>query len=180
MNQTNFKLSPAVKLIALLVLGALLFGAGYGLRAFLEDDVAEFQTQGISIPGVPRTRVTGQLIADLLTVNSLSEFTGAADFASTLQFGTDNLYTLGHASSGKQLVCGTTGTFTATTALDLSGSLTTVDAILVSQITDAASTGAFVTATDPTTTTVTVKSWEADATAGTTGVDVHYCAVGGQ
>jgi len=105
--------------------------------------------------------------------------TGATDLASTLQYGTDNLYPLGYASVNQQLVCGTTSAFTATTQITPSG-LTTPTYVIVSQVTQPAATIAFLTAQDPTTTTFEIYSWGADYNAGTTGVVAHWCAVGDQ
>jgi hypothetical protein len=117
----------------------------------------------------------GITLADTIAV------TGAADFASTVQFGTDNLYPLGYASSGYQMVCGTSGVFTETTSVSVSG-LTTVTHVLALQITDPADTAAIISVDQPTTSTVTFNSWVVTPTVGvgTTGVNIYYCAVGNQ
>jgi hypothetical protein len=112
---------------------------------------------------------------DVATVSNA----GAVDFASTVNYGTDNLYPLGYASSAQQMVCGTSGVFTETSAVAVSG-ITTITYALVTQITDPASTGAFLTVDAPTTSTLTINSWETDATTGTTGVNAYYCVVGDQ
>lgn len=116
-----------------------------------------------------------------VTVTDSLNVTGAVDLASTLQFGTDNLYALGYASSGYQIVCGTSGTFTATTAVAVSG-LTTITHAVVTQITDPADTAAIVSVDAPTTTTLTINSWVVSPTVGvgTTGINAVYCAIGNQ
>jgi hypothetical protein len=104
---------------------------------------------------------------------------GALDVASTVNYGSDDLYPLGYASSGYEYECGTTSTFTETTTVTASG-LTTITVALATQITTPAATAAYLTATDPTTSTVDLNSWESDFTAGTTGITAHYCLIGNQ
>lgn len=110
---------------------------------------------------------------DVATMSSA----GALDVASTINFGTGNLYPMGYATSGYEVVCGTTGTFTETTSVSVTG-ITTATYAVVTQITDPASTGFLLTVDQPTTSTLTINSWESDATVGTTGVNAFYCVVG--
>jgi hypothetical protein len=116
--------------------------------------------------------------SDGTDVGSISN-AGALDVASTVNYGSDNLYPLGYASSGYEIECGTTSTFTETTTVTAS-SLTTITVALVTQITTPASTAAYLTASDPTTSTVDLNSYESDFTVGTTGITAHYCLVGNQ
>ena len=88
-------------------------------------------------------------------------------------------YLLAYATTGYELVCGTSGTFTETTTIAVTG-LTAISYAIATQITDPASTGAILTVDAPTTSTLTINSWETDATVGTTGVNAYYCAVGTQ
>jgi len=116
-------------------------------------------------------------------VEGISEFDGSAYFDGAVDFdGSVTVpggYLLAYATTGYELVCSTSGTFTETTTIAVTG-LTTVTYAIVTQITDPASTGAFLTVDTPTTSTLTINSWETDATVGTTGVNVYYCAVGTQ
>ena len=118
-------------------------------------------------------------VTGLATVGETLAVTGAADFASTLQHGTDNLYALGHATTGKQIACGTTGTFTDSTDLAVSA-LSSIDGIVLTQITTPAATGELLYVSAISGYTATVKSVESDYTVGTTGVNAYYCAVGNQ
>lgn len=115
----------------------------------------------------------GLTLAAGLTVSA-----GNTDLAGTLQFGAANLYPLGYASANQQVVCGTT-TFTETSKVTPTG-LTTVTYVLAAQVTTPAATGAFLTVSDPTTSTFNIYSWEADYSEGTTPVAAHWCAVGDQ
>jgi hypothetical protein len=104
--------------------------------------------------------------------------TGDTDLAGALEFGSDNLYPLGYASSGQQIVCGTTE-LTETAEIEATG-LTTITYVVATQITTPAATGAFLTVSAPTTSTFIASSWEADYSEGTTAVEIHWCAVGDQ
>jgi len=121
----------------------------------------------------------GAIFESTLSVGGAATLTGAVDAASTLQFGTDNLYPMGYATTGYEIQCGTTSTFTASTSIAATA-LTTATYVLATQITTPAATAALLTVSDPTTTTVTLSSWEGDYTAGTTGITAHYCVVGTQ
>lgn len=112
--------------------------------------------------------------ADVLTVDN----DGNTDAAGTLQFGADNLYPLGYASSGQQIVCGAT-TLTGTEEITPAG-LTSVTYVIATQVTAPAATAAFLTSADTSETSFTLSSWEADYDAGSTPVEVHYCAIGAQ
>jgi hypothetical protein len=102
---------------------------------------------------------------------------GLVDVSGDIQFGDDNLYGLGYASSGYEIECGTTETFTDSTTI-VASNLTTVTVPILTQVTAPAATAAFITATDPTTAAVTINSFESDFDAGSTGVVVHYCLIG--
>lgn len=105
---------------------------------------------------------------------------GTLDVQSGATFNVGSIYPLLNATTGMELVCGVTGVFTASTAVDLSGSLTAVSFAVVTQITAPAATGELVHITAPTTSTLEIISLESDYTAGTTGVNVEYCALGTQ
>jgi hypothetical protein len=141
--------------------------------------------------------VTGQADANQLVVtgyttqtNSLQvwEQSGGADVATmsnagdldldgALNYGTNNLYALGYASSGYEVECGTTGTFTGSTTISASN-LTTVTVPVAIQVTAPITTAAYLHASDPTTSTVTLTSLNNTFGAGTTGVVAHYCLLG--
>lgn len=133
---------------------------------------------GVSASGSITT--TNARVTGAASIEGNTAITGTLDVGSTLNFGTDNLYPLGYVSSGYQLECGTTGTFTATKIVYTTG-LTAVTFALVTQTTDEAATAATLTAATPVTSTFTIKSWKADgATAGDTGVVANWCAIGTQ
>lgn len=134
--------------------------------AFNADGAATFNS-AVDIDGAISSGTGAVTVTDALVVTS------------TLQYGTDSLYPLGYAVVNYQIVCGTSGIFTETTAISVSG-LTTITHANVTQITDPVSTGALVTVDAPTTSTLTINSWESDTTVGTTGVNVYYCAIGNQ
>lgn len=96
----------------------------------------------------------------------------------TLEIDTDATFT--QAGNAFPLTyCGTAPTFTATTSIALADyNFTTVNQVVATQITDPASTGSLITVDAPTTSTITINSWESDFTAGTTGVTAFYCAYG--
>lgn len=101
------------------------------------------------------------------------------DVQSGATFNIGSIYPLLYATAGYEVACGTTGTFTGTTTVSVA-SLSAISYAVATQITDPASTGAWLTVDQPTTTTLTINSWETDATVGTTGVNGFYCAVGAQ
>lgn len=119
------------------------------------------------------------VISGTLAVTGASTLTGDTDVAGTLQYGAANLYPLGYGSVNQQVVCGTTETFTGTLEVTPTG-LTTVTYVLPAQITQPAATAASWTVSDPVTSTFTLYSWGADYNAGTTGIAMHYCALGDQ
>lgn len=104
---------------------------------------------------------------------------GNGDVVGTLNFGSDNLYPLGYASSGYEIVCGTSSTFTGSTTITATG-LSTATYVLATQVTAPITTAAFLHVSDPTTTTITLTSLNNTFGAGTTGVQAHYCVVGNQ
>jgi len=110
---------------------------------------------------------------------TVSGTTGAVDTASTLQFGTDNLYPLGYATTGYEIECGITPTFTATTDITATN-ITTVTYVVATQVTAPAATAEDIHLSTITGITATLISLEADYTAGTTGITAHYCLVGTQ
>jgi hypothetical protein len=112
---------------------------------------------------------------DVTTVSNA----GNADVAGTLQFGADNNYALGYASSTQEIAC-FTSSVTGTRSLTATG-ITTATFVMVTLITDpGAGAGApfIVSADAPTTSTVTINVWQDDATAATAVATVHWCAVG--
>ena len=110
---------------------------------------------------------------------STSNVSGALVVSGNLQAGTDSLYMLGHASAGQQVVCGTTGILTYTTDVTVSA-LTSVSAAVVSQITVPNATASMIHVAGLSTNVITIDTLEADYTAGTTGADAYYCAIGAQ
>jgi len=112
--------------------------------------------------------------SDVLTVDN----SGNVDAVGSINYGAADLYPLGYASDAQQIVCGT-NTFTESAEITPTG-LTTVTYVLATQVTTPASTGAFLTASDPATSTFVLSSWEDDYTEGTTPVVAHWCAVGDQ
>lgn len=113
--------------------------------------------------------LVGAVIAnDNLTVDGNVAITGTLEYS--------GLYPLGYASSGQQIVCGST-TLTGTEEITPAG-LTSVTYVVATQVTAPAATGAFLTSADTSATSFTLSSWEADYSEGTTPVEVHYCAIG--
>lgn len=169
MNKQNLGILAAVSLAVLAV--------ALGLFAVSEAG----QVNDIEAMGV--TNLSSLTLSDDLVVAGTSSITGAAtqtgnmDIAGTLQFGADNVYGLGHAASGKQIVCGTTGVFTDSKTLAV-GALSSIDGIVVTQITKQANSGLLLYVSAISGYTATIKSLENDYTIGTTGVNAYYCAVG--
>lgn len=118
----------------------------------------------------------GFYIADT-TGNTL--ITGTLDVASTVNYGSDNLYPLGYVSADIQIECGVTATFTDTVAVTASA-LTTATYVIATQITDPAATAVFLTVDAPAANVFNIDSWEDDYTVGTTGITVYWCAIGPQ
>lgn len=152
----------AVMLVAVLVAGAL------GIQYPLPEPPSEAPPDVVAL---------GTTNLDTLELSGSLTAAGAVDVGTTLNFGTGDLYPLAYATTGYEIVCGTSGTFTETTTVSVSG-ITAISYAVVTQITDPASTGAIISVDAPTTSTLTINSWETDATEGTTGVNVYYCAVG--
>lgn len=134
---------------------------------------------GVSTSTLSSLTVTGNTtLSGTLSVTGTSDLKGNVDIAGSVNFGSDDLYPLGYASDAQQIVCGT-NTFTESAEITPTG-LTTVTYVVAIQLTDPAATGAFLTASDPTTSTFVLSSWEDDYTVGTTPVAAHWCAVGDQ
>lgn len=144
-------------------------------------DAIQFKVQGYTTQTNPLLMLEQSDGTNVLSVSNAGNtvVTGTLDVVSTVNYGSDNLYPLGYATSGQQIVCGTTGVFTETTSVSVSG-LTTVTYVLALQITDPANTAAIISVDQPTTSTVTFNSWSITPTVGTTGVNLYYCAVGNQ
>jgi hypothetical protein len=124
--------------------------------------------------------ITGTDGQDALNVDDGNvDIADSMDVDGDITFGADGLYPLGYASSGYEIECGTTSTFTATTTITATA-LSTVTVPLAVQVTDPITTAAYLSASDPTTTTVTFTSQNSSFGAGTTGIVVHYCLVGNQ
>ena len=172
----------SIGLVVLVVL-ALAVSVGALIEANQDGDVQIGQAEALT--GTGQTDMTTLVLAEDLTVGDDAVITDDASVGGDLTvtgaaaIGSGGLYPLGYASSGYEIVCGTSGTFTETSPVSVSG-LTTITHAIVTQITDPASTGAFLTVDAPSTSTLTINSWETDATVGTTGVNVYYCAVGNQ
>lgn len=140
---------------------------------------------GVANAQTIKTRFDGILIdhdADIngnATIGGTLDVTGAVTMDSTLQVG-DN-YPLTSAASGYEFVCGSQ-TITGTAAIDLSGNLTAVSyaTAMLAEDPGAGAGDAFIVSIDNpvTTSTLTINVWQDDATAGTAGALVHYCALG--
>lgn len=119
---------------------------------------------------------TGYFLGTLGVTGAVT-VTGNTDLSGTLQYGANDLYAVGHASSGKAIVAGI-GTVSAEGYVAVAHGLTTVDAVLTSLCTIPSATFASASAII-TGTTVTVHSWRlADNTwTGTTG-NVCYQVIG--
>lgn len=112
---------------------------------------------------------------DVTTVSNA----GNTDVAGTLQFGADDNYALGYASSAQEVAC-FASSITGTRSLAATG-LTTATFVIATLITDpGAGAGApfIVSADAPTTSTVIINVWQDDATAATSVATVHWCAYG--
>jgi hypothetical protein len=112
---------------------------------------------------------------DVLTITNA----GAIDALSTIQFGADDNYALGYATSTQEIACVST-TITGTAAVAVTG-VTTPTFGWVTLVTDpgAGAGDPFIVTFDaPTTTSLVVNVWQDDATAGTSGAVVHVCAIG--
>lgn len=104
---------------------------------------------------------------------------GALDALSTIQFGADDNYALGYATSAQEIACVST-TVTGTAAVAVTG-VTTPTFGWVTLVTDpgaGAGDPFLVTFDAPTTTSLIVNVWQDDATAGASGAVVHVCAIG--
>ncbi len=115
---------------------------------------------------------------DVATVSNV----GNTDVAGTLQFGADDNYALGYASSAQELACVSTS-ITGTAAVAVTG-VTTPTFAMVSMVTDpgtGAGDPAMVTFDAPSTTTVVVNVWQDDfTTAATSTAVLHVCAIGNE
>lgn len=120
--------------------------------------------------------ITGALAADGgITVDTnaftVADTSGNTDIAGTLNYGADNLYPVGFASSGQQLVYGTTG---VTGTYTVSHGLTTVTfclAVLGEDPTAAGSTAAYVTV-EVAANDCVVKVWQDDLVTASDEADV--------
>jgi len=114
---------------------------------------------------------------DVDSAFTVADTTGNVDTSGTLQFGADNLYPMGYATSGYQIECGLTATFTDTIAVTASA-LTTATYAWAMQITDPLATACYLTVDAPAANVFNIDSWESDFTVGATGITVYWCAVG--
>lgn len=159
----------------LCILGIAFFLALFVAYPTIAQQTACYGAQG----GVKQTAASG-CEYEFQSGSTLDIQTGATvSFGDMPEIGSNGLYPLGYATADKEMVCGTTAAFTATTVITPTG-LSTVTYAIVSQITTPASTGELMTVSAPTTSTFVISSWEADYTEGTTGVTAHWCAVGDQ
>lgn len=95
------------------------------------------------------------------TVGETLGVTGAADFASTLQYGTGNLYPVGNSTSGKIFEFGITDAITETSITPVA--ITTVEAYGC-QVADPAVAAAWYCGVSLNGTTLTMTTYEIDAT----------------
>jgi hypothetical protein len=101
---------------------------------------AVFGVLGVEIPQPGANEdVTAQGVTNLdaltLSGNAIiggtTTGTGAADFASTVQLGTDNNYPVEHGSSGREIYFGVTAAFTGTTTvLSTTSGISVVEAVV--------------------------------------------------
>lgn len=93
--------------------------------------------------------------------------------------GTD-LYPVGSITQSQQIYCGAT-TFTGTTTVALATHGVTTPTAAIATLSEDPGAGAgdpFLVSSDFTTSTVTLKAFQDDATAATVGADVDYCVYG--
>ena len=102
--------------------------------------------------------------------------TGALDVGGALNYGTNNLYPIGHASTGKQIVAATVSTAGDGHATITHG-LTGVDSVVVSLCQAPAAAAAFASAII-TSTTVTLNAWDINMNNRVNGVSLCYYIIG--
>jgi hypothetical protein len=173
---SNYHKAVAKWLIIVLVVTAL---AVTGIKYPEPDDIPPFPGPVDAIVPLGTTNLSDLSLSGTLGVDGASTLTGNTDVGGTLNYGTNNLYPVGYASSGQQLVYGTS---LVTGTLAVSHGLTTVTfclATLGEDPTAAGTTAAYVT-TLVSSNTCTVKVWQDDMVTASdeTNVDVHWLVVG--
>lgn len=151
-------------------------------------DVVQLRVQGYTTPttdlmvveqsdgtNVVAVDAAGVEITGTLSASGAVTLASTLDVASTINYGTNNLYPLGYDIASTALDVGTY-TVTDTQAIALSN-VTTPTVCLCSLQGDAAAGNAFCSC-NISGATVTLKGWETDASAGTTGVVMQYVVIG--
>lgn len=130
----------------------------------------------VPAPDAPASRgITGDLSGNIKVAENLT-VGGTADIAGTLNYGANDLYPLGHATSGKAIVASTVSTAGSGHATITHG-LTSVDSVLVSLCQGATTTAAFASAII-TSTTVTLNAWDSTLSNRVNGVSLCYLIIG--
>jgi hypothetical protein len=132
---------------------------------------------GCSIMATGAVKCDGAVyVRSTLGVTGAVTVTGAADIGGTLNYGANDLYAIGHASSGKSVVAGQATTI-AVGSVNVTHGLTSVDSVTVSicQVPTAviAATNAVITST-----TVTLEAWDSVRSSRANGAVLCYMIVG--
>lgn len=127
------------------------------------------------------TQTTNLAVFEQSTGTDVFTITNAGNIeaAGTIEFGSDDNFALGYATSAQEIAC-ISSLITGTKAVTVTG-VTTPTFGMVSMVTDPA-TGAgdpfLVTFDAPTTSTLQVNVWQDDVSAATVVATVHVCAIG--
>jgi hypothetical protein len=179
--RNNAKLIAAVFLIAGLLIFLLLFACKPSEDQFEFAGTTNFDDVTVTgaVTGADLTASDDVTVGDDLTVTDDSTLTDDVDIGGTLNFGANDLYPVGYASDGEQLVVGTTSiTGTATAA----HGLTTVTFCLCSLGSDPDDDAGDVAmcTTAVSANVCTLKTWQDDFVTAATEIDipVHWLVVG--
>lgn len=127
------------------------------------------------------TQTTNLAVFEQSTGTDVFTITNAGNIeaAGTVEFGSDDNFALGYATSAQEIAC-VSSLITGTKAVTVTG-VTTPTFGMVTMLTDPA-TGAgdpfLVTFDAPTTSTLQVNVWQDDVSAATVVATVHVCAIG--
>jgi hypothetical protein len=171
-NPTFYSVVAAV--CSVLILVSLFMIAG-NLQPAPADEYFESSTRSIAGAGVTNLtnlELSGTLdVAGASTLTGATTITGNTDIAGTLQYGADDLYALGFATSGQQVVYGTasiTGTLAAPHGLT---TVTFCTAVMGEDPTAGAGDAAHVTVA-VSANVCTLKAWQDDFVTAATEADV--------
>jgi len=156
--------------------------SGYLLTLDDGEGTVQFSVTDAGVAGAADFSATDDLIsADDTIVGDDLVVTDAADVGGLLNYGANNMYPLGYATSGQEIVCATTTITGENQAVTVSG-ITTVTHGFAWLITDPG-TGAgdpFMVTTDapPGDGTIVVNVWQDDVSAAASGAVIGYCGIG--